>query len=123
MADRELSAVAGLDPDDVATSLVSAGIQEGLSDVSGNAALLLHQDGRPKAEVLDYLITYGLNTPERARQSLSFIQNPSYRSYIYTYSVGGALVRAAMAAGDAQQVFGRLLSEPLTPGQVAQMAG
>ncbi|GGQ96588.1 hypothetical protein [Deinococcus ruber] len=119
----ELSAAAGLDPEDVAAFLSAAGAREGLNGVSGNAALLLHQDGRPESEVLDYLMTYGLNTPERARQSLSFIQSPSYRSYIYTYTVGGELVRAAMAAGDAGQIFGRLLTEPLTPGQLAQMAG
>ena len=113
----ELSRRAGLDPEDVAAELHAAAAREALAGVSGNAALLLHAQGRPQAEVLDYLTTYSLHTPERARQSLSFLEDSSFRAYIFTYSVGGELVRAALARGAV--TFWELLSEPLTPGQLA----
>ncbi|WP_424950184.1 hypothetical protein [Deinococcus sp.] len=115
----ELCGLAGLDDADVEAMLAASRALDGLDGVSGNAALLLHQEGRPEAEVLDYLQTYALATPERARQSLKFISNPNFRAYIFTYSVGGALVRRAMEAGDAREVFQRLLTRPVTPGELA----
>jgi hypothetical protein len=115
----ELSALAGLDADDVAAMLAADEALDDLEGVSGNAALLLHAESRPEAEVLDYFQTYALATPERARQNLRFITAPHSRSYIYTYTVGGGLVRRAMEAGDAQEVFRRLLTRPVTPGELA----
>jgi hypothetical protein len=117
----ELSTLAGLDPLDVAAMLAAGRAMKELSGVSGNAALLLHQEGRPGTEVLDYLQTYALSTPEQAAQSLKFIGNPNFRAYIFTYSVGGKLVEAAMKAGDAQEVFRRLLTRPVTPGELAEL--
>ena len=115
----ELSTLAGLDAADVAAMLAAGRAMDELDGVSGNAALLLHQAQRPEAEVLEYFRTYALATPERARQSLRFIANPNFRAYIFTYSVGGRLVRAAMKAGNAQDVFRRLLTRPVTPGELA----
>ncbi|MFC4452321.1 hypothetical protein [Deinococcus sonorensis] len=115
----ELSREAGLDPSDVAAWLHSARASEQLSGVGGNAAWLLHQEGRPEAEVLEYLMTYSASTEERARQTLRFISSPAGRAYVYTYSVGGRLVREAMQAGDPQAVFRQLLTRPVTPGQLA----
>lgn len=66
--------------------------QRTLKHVSGNAALLLHEEKRPEAEVLGYLRRYALATPERARKSLEFITNPTWRSYIFTYTAGGDLL-------------------------------
>ena len=79
-------------------------------------------EGRPEAELLDYFQTYALSTPERARQSLRFITAPHSRSYIFTYSVGGKLVRRAMEAGNAQEVFRRLLTRPVTPGELKELS-
>lgn len=115
----ELSGVAGLDPDDVAAMRAASRALDGLEGVSGNAALLLHEDERPEAELLEYFQTYALATPERARQSLRFISNPGFRAYIFTYSVGGGLVRRAMETGDAPEVFRRLLTHPVTPGELS----
>jgi hypothetical protein len=66
--------------------------QRVLRYVSGNAALLLHEEKRPEAEVLEYLQHYALATPERARKSLEFIANPTWRSYVFTYTAGGDLL-------------------------------
>ncbi len=115
----ELSALAGVDAGDVSAMLAAGRAMDGLEGVPGNAAILLHEEGRTEAELLDYFQTYALSTPDRARQSLKFISNPSFRAYIFTYSVGGELVRRAMEAGDRQEVFRRLLTRPVTPGELS----
>jgi len=118
----ELSALAGLDAGDVAAMLAANQALDGLEGVSGNAAWLLHGEERSEAEVLDYLQTYALSTPERAHQTVRFITAPNMRAYIYTYSVGGELVRRAMETEGAQAAFRRLLTHPITPGELAQGA-
>ncbi len=78
---------------------------------------MLFEDGAPPREVLDFLQHYG-STPERARKSLDFISQPSLRAYIFTYSVGGQLVKDAVERGAV--TFGALLTEPATPGALKQ---
>ena len=112
----DLCQLAGLDAGDVAAMLAAGRALDDLEGVPGNAALLLHQEGRHEAEVLDYLQTYGLSSPERARQQLKFIGNTNFRAYIFTYSVGGQLVRDAVQRGAV--TFAQLLTRPLTPGEL-----
>lgn len=113
----ELAGVAGLDPDDVRAYLAASRAREGLKGVSGTAALMLHADGRPEAEVLDFIRHHAPASEARARQSLRFISQPTFRAYIFTYSVGGELVRGWMER-QGTPGFARLLTEPLTPGQL-----
>jgi hypothetical protein len=89
-----------------------------LGVVDGNAALLLHKDGRPPEEVQQYLVHFGLITPERAAKGLEFMLNPLWRSYTFNYGVGRKLVAPLLEGPDRVKNFARLLSEPLTPGQV-----
>lgn len=91
--------------------------------VSGNAALLLHQEKKSKTEVLNYVQHYALSTRERAQKTLEFITHPSTRSYIFTYTVGGDLLEALFAKGNAVAWFGRLLKEAITPGRVRAWTG
>ncbi|MFB9992852.1 hypothetical protein ACFFLM_12835 [Deinococcus oregonensis] len=113
----ELAAVAGVDPDDLRAFQQASRAREQLKGVSGTAALMLHADGLPEAEVLDFLMQYSVAPVERARQSLRFISQPTFRAYIFTYSVGGALVKGWMER-QGSAGFARLLNEPLTPGQL-----
>ncbi|MDL2345326.1 hypothetical protein QOL99_14380 [Deinococcus sp. MIMF12] len=113
----ELAALAGLDPDDVRAFLAAGRAREGLKRVSGTAALMLHEDGRPEAEVLDFIRHYAPASEARARQSLRFLSQPTFRAYIFTYSVGGDLVRGWMDR-EGTAGFARLLREPLTPGHL-----
>ena len=106
--------MAGIDPDAVREALRLARLKEKFKGVSGHAAMLLHADGAPEKEVLDFFRHYSAATPQRARKSLEFIAQPTFRAYIFTYSVGGRLVRDAVARGAV--TFGQLLSEPRTPG-------
>jgi hypothetical protein len=88
--------------------------------VGSNAALLLHRDGRPPDEVQQYIERYGLRTPQEAKQTMRFIQNPLFRSYIFNYATGKALLAPLLEGEDAVDNLRRLLSEPLTPTQVRQ---
>ena len=94
-----------------------------LAWVSGNAAFLLHDRGASGDDVVDYYQRWALNRLDEARSNLSFISNPLYRSYMFTYHLGGELLDALFAArGDRDAWFTRLLTEPVTPSQVRAWA-
>jgi hypothetical protein len=82
--------------------------------VSANAALFYHTGRFSADETRDYIATYALSTPERAAKSFSFIANPLYRSYIFTYTAGYDLLAEA-GGGDKMPVFTRLLTEQVLP--------
>ncbi len=91
---------------------------DGLRGVAGNAALLLHADGRPAEEVQAYIERWGLSTPQEAVQTLKFIQTPLFRSYIFNYAVGEELLAPLLRGPRAKENFGRLLAEAFTPSGV-----
>jgi len=99
----------------------------GLRAVSADAALLLHAEQRPRAEVLDFLQEKGLRNRQQAEKSLEFIGHPLWRTYVFCYSGGERLLaRWCAAAGDLEaqrRRFFRLLTEQLTPsGLAAELA-
>lgn len=114
----EVYPLAGLAEVDVEVQMALSHAAEGLRGVSGNAALLLHRDGRPPDEVQGYVERYGLRTPREAEQMLKFLQNPLFRSYVFNYALGKALLAPLLEGPDAVANFQRLLSEPFTPTQV-----
>ncbi|HEY6014565.1 MAG TPA: hypothetical protein VIU37_11170, partial [Candidatus Limnocylindrales bacterium] len=92
-----------------------------LAAVRGNAAILLHADGRPRAEVLEYLEVVGRYPRTIAAKRLEFIEHPLWRTYVFVYAEGEALLsRWVDAAPEAERAarFGRLLHEQLTPAAV-----
>ncbi|TSA83712.1 DUF885 domain-containing protein [Deinococcus detaillensis] len=111
----ELASVAGLEPEAVQAALHLARLKEKFSSVSGHAAMMLHQDGASQREVLDFFQHYGA-TEERAQKSFDFIAQPTFRAYIFTYSVGSGLVRQAVERGAV--TFRELLREPKTPSDL-----
>jgi hypothetical protein len=90
----------------------------------GDAALLLHQEGRSTHEVQRFLEEEALSTPERAAKSIEFVSHPLWRTYVFSYAGGERLLtRWCDAAGDedaAAQRFYRLLTEQLTPSGIAE---
>jgi len=94
-----------------------------LRGVAGNAALLRHEEGRPAAEVIDFLRRYGLVSDGEAQQRLRFIDDPLWRPYIFTYHAGhdllGAWLEAAPPASRSAR-FRRLLTEQVSPSQVGR---
>ena len=98
--------------------------QHALTSVAGNAALLLHDEQVPLDEVVAYFARHALESPERARKRLSFIADPLWRAYVFTYHVGYDLLGAWLdlpseGAGDTRQArFAHLLADQVTPSAI-----
>ncbi|MGW0044175.1 DUF885 domain-containing protein [Rhodococcus sp. NPDC003348] len=90
-----------------------------LLGVRQDAALLLHDRGRSHDDVAQFLQTWNLTTPERARQSLRFLSSPLWRAYTSTYVEGYRLLGSWLDRGgnaeERSERFRRLLDEPLIP--------
>jgi hypothetical protein len=100
---------------DVDQQLRLARAAEKLDGVSGNAAFLLHEERRSEDEVLEYIHRYSLRTDKEARQTLRFIGNPLFRSYIFTYFYGRRLLKQAGTTSSLWDVFRWVIHEPITP--------
>ena len=107
---------AGISPDPREERITRAA--GALAGVAGNAALLLHDEGRPAEEVVRYLMRYGLVSEERARQRLRFISDPLWRAYIFTYFYGERMMEQWIARGDKVERFGTLLREQIYPSLI-----
>lgn len=130
----ELAGVAGLALADEPAVLLDAAVRQvaiaplraALDEARLNAAFLLHGDGRPRAEVLAYLVDTGRFAPDVAEKRLQFIEHPMWRTYVMVYPEGEALLARwldAVPAWERPARFARLLREPLTPpGIVDELA-
>lgn len=98
----------------------------GLLGVRQDAALMLHDRGASADDVADFLQTWLLAPPARARQMLRFLTSPLWRAYISTYVEGYRLLGDWLDAPTGTDLdaepgrrragrFVRLLDEPLTP--------
>ncbi|MDQ2754021.1 MAG: DUF885 domain-containing protein, partial [Actinomycetota bacterium] len=103
-------------PYDADLAGVVAEATETLGAVRGNAAILLHDEGRPAEEVIDYVARWSLTTQARATKAVQFIADPTWRAYIYCYIEGVRLCRQYVAGQPDR--FGRLLSEQLVPADL-----
>jgi hypothetical protein len=93
-----------------------------LGAVAVNAALMRHADRADHDAVLAYLREVGRMSPERAEKRLEFIEHPLWRTYVFVYSEGEALLRQWLEVAptsDRAPRFGRLLREQLTPTAIA----
>ena len=90
---------------------------QAIAYVPGNVALLVHTRGASEEEAVEYAMKWGLRSRERAEQSVRFVTDPVWRSYVSTYTAGHDLCRA-FVNGDPSR-FKRLLTEQLTPAELA----
>lgn len=97
-----------------------------LAAIRGEAAFLRHADGWTHEAVLDYLVDVGAYAPAVARKRLEFIEHPLWRTYVFAYAEGEALLRrwvdAAPPDGRAAR-FARLFREQVTPGRLLAELG
>ena len=91
---------------------------------AGNEAARQYIDGKFNADqAAEWLTTYGLMAPERARQRVCFFDQ--YRSYVINYNLGKDLVKRHVEklAGDDDdrrwRIFAGLLSSPTLPSELA----
>lgn len=102
-------------------SLALATHRQALNAIRGNAAILRHADGLSHEQVETYLREVGLYSAAVAAKRLEFIEHPLWRTYVFVYAEGEALLRRWLAAvPEPERVarFGRLLHEQLTPEAV-----
>jgi hypothetical protein len=122
----ELAPVAGVPLAAAPSALHEAVLRQGeiaaaraiLDEARVNAALMLHEDGLPRDQVLSFLVEVGRYAPDIAAKRLEFIEHPLWRTYVFVYSEGEALLRrwlGQVPAAERAARFGRLLREPLTP--------
>jgi hypothetical protein len=115
---RELFPLAGLDGAAAAQYYAAFALFSKLS-YAGNEAARHYLDGVFDANAaVEWLVTYALMSPERARQRLRFFDQ--YRSYVINYNVGRDLVAAYVERGDGERwaVFADLLSSPRLPSDL-----
>jgi hypothetical protein len=93
------------------------------SGYAGNEAARRYLDGEMTADqAAEWLTTYALMAPARARQRVKFFDQ--YPSYVINYNLGKDLVRQyveSRAQGDAEKrwdVFAELLSSPRLPSHL-----
>ena len=107
---------------DVAATAIALGKQRRrLREFDVNAAFRRHVDGADHATVARELEQITLFAPERAEKTLEFIEDPLWRTYIFVYSEGEALLRRwldAVPEPDQAARFGRLLTEQLSPAAI-----
>lgn len=92
---------------EVAHALARAALP--LRGVQLDAALMIHEEGRPVEEAQAYVERWALMPPERAAHSIAFAVDPTWRAYVVCYSQGERLCRAWVAGDPAR--FRRLITE------------
>lgn len=95
--------------------------RRGLRGIAGNAALMRHVDGQSRAVVVDYLVSVGHRSRERAEQQLDFIEHPLWHTYVFVYSEGlQLLARWLEMVPEPERIgrFGRLLREARSPSSI-----
>jgi hypothetical protein len=93
-----------------------------LAETRVNAALMRHADGASHDETLAYLEQVGRLPRALAERRLEFIEHPLWRTYVFVYHEGEALLdRWLTAAPEPNRAarFGRLLREQLSPLAIA----
>jgi hypothetical protein len=94
-----------------------------LQECRVNASLMRHADGMSHDDVLAYLERVGRFSPAQAAKRLEFIEHPLWRTYVFVYHEGEALLARWLDAVEGPRRaarFGRLLREQLTPGAIAR---
>ncbi len=107
-------------PDEDAARMFGVLRLKGLLDhATGNAALMLFEQGTSEAETSAYLQRWALMTPAQADKKVAFIQ--AYRGYVFNYRDGYELVRAFVTGGEAswdnqRERYRFLWTSHVTPG-------
>jgi hypothetical protein len=89
---------------------------EVLGSVRGNAAILVHDRGRPTNEVAAYIARWGLMSDVRAEKAVEFLADPTWRAYVFCYIDGLRLCRAFVDGRPER--FARLVSDQLLPADL-----
>ena len=119
--------ICGFDPDAAKLYYHIHELTQRLSYAGNDAARGYLDKTMSREAAVQWLIDYGLFSPERAAQRIKFFD--AYRSYVINYNLGLDLVRAyidkkTQGSGDPNfqwSLFYEMLTEPLTPSQLTQL--
>lgn len=121
MSDRELEEelrliglAVGVEADWPATVLAARAVQD-LSGAVGNAAVLLHHEGRPVAEVREWIEEWVPQPADQVEHLMRVLADPIGSTYVFTYREGARLIRSWLEVTGQTAGFWRLLSEQLSP--------
>jgi hypothetical protein len=117
--DGEAAAVATLRRHGIAFDDRAPAVQDALRSVRRvglDAALMIHEEGASVDDAEAYVRRWSLATPERARHTIRFVTDRTWRAYVITYSAGAELCRAYVN-GDRSR-FVRLLTEQVRVGEL-----
>jgi hypothetical protein len=89
---------------------------EPLRTVAVNAALMIHEGGASVEDAEAYVEKWSIVPRERAKHSVSFVIDPTWRAYVISYSAGRDLCRAYVGGDPAQ--FRKLLTEHVRIGDL-----
>jgi hypothetical protein len=103
---------------EVAATVAEAG--EALSWVRSNAAIHLHDRGRPVDDAVAYLERWALLPRKRAEKAVSFLTDETWRAYSHCYTEGLRLCRS-WVNGDPSR-FEHLITEQVLPADLAPAA-
>lgn len=117
--------LAGLDPAQAERLAAVRAATEALAGARNTIAQRYLDGEIDRTAALRLLQTYQLASPERAAQSLGFIEH--YRSYVINYSIGKDLVRAYVEHGAPDEAtrwtrMGHVLSDAMLPEDLAAAA-
>ncbi|MEM7611669.1 MAG: hypothetical protein AAF270_08335 [Pseudomonadota bacterium] len=109
--------LAGLDADEADGYYALTALLAELSYAGNEAARDYLNGDKSRDETVEWLVTFALNTPERAAQRVRFFD--TYRSYVINYNLGKDLVadyieRDGADTAQRWQRFERILSEPVS---------
>jgi len=82
-----------------------------------NAAWLI-SEGRPDAEVRNYLIRYALMDEEAASRALASLHRPFHLTYTFTYFYGRRLLETILQGPQRQKRLQQVLTQQLTPSDL-----
>lgn len=113
--------LAGLDLGPIDEYDAARALLDRLGYASNDAARRLLDGQATRETTVDWLVRYGLSTPERAERRVRFIEHN--RSYVVTYNLGQDLVRDyvdshASTPDERWAVFAHLLSTPQVPSNL-----
>jgi hypothetical protein len=118
--DGEAAAVATLRRHGIAYDDRAPAVEDALRSVRRvalDAALMIHEEGASVDDAEAYVRRWSLATPDRARHTVRFVTDPTWRAYVITYSAGAELCRTYVG-GDPSR-FVRLLTEHVRIGDLA----
>jgi hypothetical protein len=121
--DGEAAALATLHAHGIPYDDRASAVQDALRSVRRvglDAAMMIHEEGASIDDAEAYVRRWSLATPERARHTIRFVTDPTWRAYVITYSAGAELCRSYVN-GDRSR-FARLLTEHVRIGDLAGVA-